>query len=277
MALLELQVDEIFDIDEGLVAIRREIEKNKSIELINIPLKLIRQWHPQLAGKKVTIYNNLIDGLPEDLRDLGREIFTAVEMKGTFYGEVIEKGEIFFKNRIFNIWYQDDTIHNIGSITYRRCVKCIQAMHRDILLKDEMPVLNIMTLYDAEQGMQAIFDAVERSSRVRMVNLPKVLVRKIVTYLETDDVKILCARMSSQARQVSSEHHARVSGGLLNVYSRFKGKKIKSGGIALDDSFFNVDYLEEKIYVIRSIVWPRCPACMSDFYELGWRASRRIR
>jgi hypothetical protein len=277
MALLELQVDEIFDIDEGLVAIRREIEKNKSIELINIPLKLIRQWHPQLAGKQVTIYNNLIDGLPEDLRGLGREIFTAVEMKGTFYGEVIEKGEIFVKNRIFNVWYQDDTIHNIGSITYRRCVKCIQAMHRDILLKDEMPVLNIMTLYDAEQGMQAIFDAVERSSRVRMVNLPKVLVRKIVTYLETDDVKILCAQMSPQARQVSNEHHARVSGGLLNVYSRFKGKKIKSGGIALDDSFFNVDYLEEEIYMIRSIVWPRCPACMSNFYELGWRASRRIR
>ncbi len=277
MALLELQVDEIFDIEDGLSAIRRQIEKNKSVELINIPVELIRQWRSQLAGRQVTVYNNLMDGLPEDLQNLGREVFSAVKMKGTFHGEVIEKGEIFVKNRIFNVWYQDDTIHNIGSITYRRCVKCIQAMHRDILLKDEMPVLNIMTLYGAEQGVRAILDAVEKSSRVRMVNLPGFLVRKIVTSLETDDVKILCAQMSPQAHRISSEHHARVSGGLLHVYSRFKGKKVKSGGIALDESFFNVDYLDDEIYVIRSIVWPRCPACMSDFYELGWRASKRIR
>ncbi len=277
MALLELQVDEIFHIEDGLSAIRREIAKNRSIDLINIPLKLIRRWRPQLAGKQVTLYNNLVEGLPEDLRDLGREVFTAVEMKGTFFGEVIEKGEIFVKNRIFNVWYRKDTLHNIGSITYRRCVKCIQNMHRDILLKDEMPVLNIMTLFDAEQGMRAIFDAVEKSSRVRMVNLPKSLLRKIVTYLETNDVKILCAEMSGHARGVSNHHHTRVSGGLLKVYSRYKGKKIKSGGIALDKSFFNVDYLDDKIYMIRSIVWPRCPACMTDFYELGWRASKRIR
>ena len=277
MALLEFQVDEIFTIEEGLKTLRDEIGKNNGIELINIPVDLIRVWKPQIQGKKVTIYNNLVDGLPADIQDLGKEIFTSVQMRGTFYGQVVEKGEIFLKNKIFNIWYNDKEILNIGSITYRRCVKCIQAMHRDILLEDRVDVLNIMTLYDVTIGTEAILRAVEQSSRVRMVNLPKDLVRKIVIYLNADDIKILCAYSSDQAKKVADQYQAKVSGNLLNVYSKYKGKKVKSGGIALDNSFFSVDYLEDEIYSILGIEWPPCPSCMTNFYELGWRAATKVR
>jgi hypothetical protein len=151
MALLEMQVDEVFTLEKGLETIRNDIESRKRVELINIPLHLIREWEPILKEKKVTFYNNLIDGMPSDIHKLGKEIFTSVQMKGTFYGQVVEKGEIFLKNKIYNIWYRDEEILNIGSITYRRCVKCIQSMHRDIMLEDRMDVLNIMTLYDPER------------------------------------------------------------------------------------------------------------------------------
>jgi len=277
MALLEFQVDEIFSIEEGLKVLREEIERNSSIELVNIPLNLIREWRPLLQGKKVTLYNNLVDGLPADIQDLGREVFTSVKMKGTIYGRVVEKGEIFLKHKIYNIWYDDKEILNIGGITYRRCVKCIQSMHRDILLEDQMDVLNIMTLYDAERGTEAILKAVEKSSRVRIVNLPKILVKKVVVQLDADDIKIICAQRSDEARKVANQYNAKVSGSLLNVYSMYKGKKVKSGGIALDESFFSVDYLEDEIYSILGIEWPRCPSCMTDFYELGWRAATKVR
>lgn len=277
MALLEFQVDEIFTIEEGLKSLREEIGQNHSIELINIPLYLIREWRPLFTGKKVTIYNNLVDGLPPDIQDLGKEVFSSVKMKGTLYGRIVEKGEVFLKNKIYNIWYDGNEILNIGSITYRRCVKCIQSMHRDILLEDQMDVLNIMTLYDASAGTEAILKAVEKSSRVRIVNLPRILVRKIVVQLDADDIKIICAQRSDEARKVANQYNAKVSGSLLNVYSRYKGKKVKSGGIALDDSFFNVDYLEDEIYSILGIEWPRCPSCMTDFYELGWSAASKVR
>ncbi len=277
MALLELQVDEVFSLSSGLDAIEREMKRSRSVEFIHVPLFLLREWQPLLTGKKITLYDNLIEGLPEDLQGLGREVFTSVQMRGTLYGKVVEKGEVFVKNRIFSLWYQGDRILHIGGITYRRCVRCIQSMHREILLQDEREVLNIMTLYDPEAGTEAILRAVEHSTRVRMVNLPKSLVRKIVILLETQDIKILCAERSDEARMVAEEHPARVSAGLLNVYSSYKGKKVKSGGIALDESFFSVDYLGDEIYLILSIVWPRCPSCMADFYELGWRAAGRIR
>ncbi len=277
MALLEFQVDEIFDIEEGLNTMVKEISKNNSIELINIPLDLIRKWRPALQGKRVTLYNNLVEGLPSDIQELGKERFTSVQMKGTFYGQVVEKGEIFLKNKIFNIWYHNEEILNIGSITYRRCVKCIQSMHRDIMLKDEMDVLNIMTLYEPDSGVEAILKAVEKSSRVRVVNLPKSLVRKVVVYLDADDIKIICAQKSDEAKKVASRYHAKISGSLLNVYSKYKGKKVKSGGIALDNNFFSVDYLDDKIYSILGIEWPQCPSCMTDFYELGWRVATKVK
>jgi hypothetical protein len=277
MALLEFQVDEIFNIDEGLETIKNEIGNNARIELINIPLHLIRQWKSVLEGKKVTLYNNHVEGLPPDIQELVKEFFTTVQMKGTFYGQFVDKGEVFLKNKIFNIWYHNEEILNVGSITYRRCVKCIQAMHRDIMLKDEMDVLNIMTLYDPESGVEAILRAVEKSSRVRVVNLPKSLVRKIVVYLDAEDIKILCAQKSDEAKKVANQYQAKVSGSLLNVYSKYKGKKVKSGGIALDNDFFSVDYLDDKIYSILGIEWPQCPSCMTDFYELGWRAATKVK
>lgn len=276
MVLFEMQVDEIFTIETGLSAIREDLERQKSFDLINLPLSLIREWRTILEGKKVTLYNNLVEGLPPDIRDLGREIFTSVRMKGTFYGRVVDKGEVFLRNKIYNIWYSGGEILNIGSITYRRCVKCIQSMHREIMLEDKMDVLNIMTLYDPEKGVKTILDAVATSSRVRMVNLPKNLVREIVVHLDAEDIKIICSRKSEQARKVANQYYARVSGNLLNVYSRYKGEKIKSGGLALDRNFFSVDYLEDKIYMILGIEWPKCPSCMTDFYELGWRVARLI-
>lgn len=277
MALLELQVDEIFTIDKGLRAIEKELARHKSLDLVNIPLPLIRQWKPFLEGKKITLYNNFPDPLPPDIESLVHEVHTTVRMKGTLYGRVVDKGEIFVKNRIFNIWFEGEEILNIGSVTYRRCVKCIQAMHRDIILSEQMDTLNIMTLYEPGPGVKAILDAVKTASRVRIVNLPRFLVRHIVIHLDADDVKILCAEMTEQARKVARRKQARVSGGLLNAYSRYKGKRLKSGGIALNESFFSVNYLDEKIYYIRSIDWPRCPNCMTDFYELGWRAARRVK
>ncbi|MEK6777142.1 MAG: hypothetical protein AABY87_09700, partial [bacterium] len=101
MALLEFQVDEIFTIEEGLRSLREEIGQNHSIELINIPIDLIRKWRPLFTGKKVTIYNNLVDGLPPDIQDLGKEVFSSVKMKGTLYGRIVNKGEIFLKNKIY--------------------------------------------------------------------------------------------------------------------------------------------------------------------------------
>ncbi|MDX1765130.1 MAG: hypothetical protein R3231_12490, partial [bacterium] len=76
MALLELQVDEIFTVDEGFSAIEGELARHKSLDLVNIPIDLIRQWKPLLAGKKVTLYNNLPDPLPPDIESLVHEIHT---------------------------------------------------------------------------------------------------------------------------------------------------------------------------------------------------------
>ena len=277
MALLELQVDEVFSLEQGLAAIARDLAAEKRVELVNLPVRLLREWAPLLRGKQVTIYDGLVDGLPEDLQGLGREVFTSVRMQGTLFGRVVDKGEVFLRHKIYNLWYTGDQVQHIGSITYRRCVKCIQSMHREIMHRESPEVLNIMTLYEPEAGVQAILEAVERSSMVRMVNLPKGLVRRIVVHFDAQDIKILCAERSDQARRVADRFQARVSGSLLNVYSRYRGKKVKSGGLALDDKFFSVDYLGETIYLILGLEWPRCPRCMADFYELGWRAAGKIR
>jgi len=277
MALLELQVDEVFTLEEGFASLQRDLAAERRIELVNLPVHLLREWASLLQGKQVTIYDNLLEGLPADVRGLGKEVFTAVRMQGTLFGRVVEKGEVFLRHKIYNLWYTGDQIHHIGSITYRRCVKCIQAMHREIMHEERPEVLNIMTLYEPEAGIEAILRAVESSSRVRMVNLPKQLVRRIVVHFDAQDIKILCAERSDQARKVADQFQARVSGSLLNVYSRYKGKKVKSGGLALDRKFFSVNYLDETIYLVLGLEWPRCPRCMTDFYELGWRAAGRIR
>ena len=63
---------------------------------------------------------------------------------------------------------------------------------------------------------------------------------------------------------------------LLGVYSVYKGKKVKSGGIAVDDGFFNVDYIGNEILNVRSVMWKKCAECMMSYFDWGWLEARNI-
>ncbi len=276
MALIEAKIDEIFEIEEGLKAIKEGIEASREVELINLPYSLIIELKPFLKGKKVKIHHNKTDELPEEIADLGQVCFTSVEMKGTYKGKVVEKGEVFLKNSIFHVWWDESGIVNIGSIDFKKCARCIMDMHRDIMYLEEMDVLHIMTLYEPEEGLDAIEEAVKRSKRVRMVNMPKIVVKRLYFALQGKDVKIICAEASDEAKRAKEKFDVKIAGGLLGVYSVYKGKKVKSGGIAVDDGFFNVDYIGSEILNVRSVMWKKCAECMMRYFDWGWLEARKI-
>ncbi len=276
MALLEAKVDEIFEIENGIKAIKEGIAASNEVELINLPYNLIIQLKPLLKDKKVKIHHNKTDEIPEEIAELGQVCFTSVEMKGTYKGKVVEKGEVFLRNSIFHVWWDESGIVNIGSIDFSKCARCIMDMHRDIMYLEEMDVLNIMTLYDPEDGLDAIEEAVRRSKRVRMVNMPKIVVKRLYFALQEKDVKIICAEASDEAKRAKEKFDVKIAGGLLGVYSVYKGKKVKSGGIAVDDGFFNVDYIGSEILNVRSVMWRKCADCMMRYFDWGWLEARKI-
>jgi hypothetical protein len=276
MALVEAKVDEIFEIENGIKAIKEGIAASNMVELINLPYDLIIQLKPFLKDKKIKIHHNKSDAIPEEIAELGQVCFTSVEMKGTYMGKVVEKGEIFLRNSIFNVWWDKSGIVNIGSIDFSKCARCIMDMHKNIMYLEEMDVLNIMTLYEPEDGLDAIEEAVKRSKRVRMVNLPKSIVKRLYFALQGKDVKIICAEESEEAKRAKEKFSVKVAGGLLGVYSVYKGKKANSGGIAVDEGFFSVDYIGNEILNVRSVMWKKCAECMMGYFDWGWLEARKI-
>ena len=276
MALVEAKVDEIFEIENGIRAIKEGIAASNVVELINLPYDLIIQLKPFLKDKKVKIHHNKTDAIPEEIAELGQVCFTSVEMKGTYMGKVVEKGEIFLKSSIFHVWWDESGIVNIGSIDFSKCAKCIMDMHRNIMYLEEMDVLNIMTLYDPEDGLDAIEEAVKKSKKVRMVNLPKSIVKRLYFALQEKDVKIICAEASDEAKRAKEKFDVKIAGGLLGVYSVYKGKNVKSGGIAVDNGFFSVDYIGNEILNVRSVMWKKCAECMMSYFDWGWLEARKI-
>ena len=98
---------------------------------------------------------------PEEIAELGQVCFTSVEMKGTYMGKIVEKGEVFLRNSIFNVWWDKSGIVNIGSIDFLSAQGALWICTKNIMYLEEMDVLNIMTLPDPEDGLDAIEEAVK--------------------------------------------------------------------------------------------------------------------
>ncbi|MEW6409101.1 MAG: hypothetical protein AB1488_03190, partial [Nitrospirota bacterium] len=233
MAILEMKVDEIYKIEQGLKAIEDEIKKKRAVDLINLPHSLIFvRLRPLLKDKTVKIYiNNPYEA--EDYMDVGEVIFTSVEMLGNYKGEIVRKGEVFLDGIIYNVWWNEREIVNIGSISFNRCVRCITNMHKDIIHSEELDVLNNMTIYEAKEGIEAIVKAVRESKRVRMVSLPRVVVKRIFPLLKEKELKIICAWEDFALKEKEEGFSVRMPGDILNVYSVYKGIRTVCGGIAV--------------------------------------------
>jgi hypothetical protein len=122
----EAKISTVFgSIDEGINEIKRRIQKSRKIRISNIPMNLLNELEPLLAGKDLKVILPLGEKPHEKLKELGEIATTKARLYVDFKGKEANSGSIIFSDKVFNIVWLDDQIFEIAIMEYGRCVKCL--------------------------------------------------------------------------------------------------------------------------------------------------------
>jgi len=105
--------------------IKRKIQKSRRIRISNVPMKLLNELRPLLAGKDLKIILPLGEKPGEELKKLGEIATTKARLYVDFKGEEANSGSIIFSDRAFNIVWLGNQIFEVTVMEYGKCVRCL--------------------------------------------------------------------------------------------------------------------------------------------------------
>ena len=122
----EAKISTTYEVDQGIQEIKNKIKKSRGIRISNIPMTLLQELKPLLAGKDLKIILPLGQKATEPLKQLGDVATTKARMYVDFKGTEANTGSITFATVIFNIAWLGDKIFNVSTMEYGKCVKCLR-------------------------------------------------------------------------------------------------------------------------------------------------------
>ena len=111
--------------EEGIVEIKRMIQKSRRIRISGIPMKLLEELKPLLKDKDLMIILPLGEKPSEDLLQLAPVATTKAKIYVDFRGQEANSGSVSFASRIFNVIWVGDKILDVSAMEYGKCVKCL--------------------------------------------------------------------------------------------------------------------------------------------------------
>ncbi|MBM4237534.1 MAG: hypothetical protein FJ151_03505 [Euryarchaeota archaeon] len=114
------------NIEEGLEAIRKRLGKSRNVRVNGIPMGLLNELKPMLAGKDVKIILPLGAEKDERLEEIGPVAVTKARIYQRYDDKEVSSGSIIFPDVIFNIVYDGEKILGVSTLEYARCVKCMK-------------------------------------------------------------------------------------------------------------------------------------------------------
>ena len=114
--------------EEGIVEIKRQIQKSRRIRISNIPMSLLEELKPLLKDKDLMVILPLGEEPDETLKQIAQTATTKARIY-TDYKEVeANVGSVYFANTVYNIAWANNQILNVATMEYGKCVKCMQGM-----------------------------------------------------------------------------------------------------------------------------------------------------
>lgn len=132
----------------------------------------------------------------------------------------------------------------------------------------------ISTTYSTtQQAIDEIKKRIEKSRRVRISNVPMMLLKKLLPMLKDKDVKIILPAKEKPTEQLKQIGDVAVQ--KARIYRDYKGTDANVGSIYFSDTFFSVAWAKDKILQIDAMYYDKCVKCMKKMFDIGWRYSEK--
>ena len=112
-------------VEEGIAEIKRQIQKSRRIRISNLPMPLLRELTPLLQDKDLMIILPMDEKPDENLTQLAQTATTKTRIYTDFKGQEANQGSVSFANIVYNLTWANNTILNVSTMEYGKCVKCL--------------------------------------------------------------------------------------------------------------------------------------------------------
>ena len=129
------------------------------------------------------------------------------------------------------------------------------------------------TFRSTEEALEEIKNKIEKSRRVRISNIPMVMLEKLVPLLQGKDVKIILPTGSKPTSELKEIGEVAVQ--KAKIYKDYKGIKANLGSIYFADRIFSVAWNKGEILEIDAMDYDKCVKCMKNMFDVGWRYSEK--
>ena len=129
------------------------------------------------------------------------------------------------------------------------------------------------TFRSTEEALEEIKNKIEKSRRVRISNVPMVMLEKLVPLLQGKDVKIILPTGSKPPSELKEIGEVAVQ--KAKIYKDYKGIKANLGSIYFADRIFSVAWNKGEILEIDAMDYDKCVKCMKNMFDVGWRYSEK--
>jgi hypothetical protein len=127
----------------------------------------------------------------------------------------------------------------------------------------------ISTTYrTVEEAVEEIKKRIEKSKRIRISNVPIVLLEKVLPLLEDKDVKIILPAKEKPTDKLTKI--GEVATQKARIYKDYKGIDANVGSIYFADIIFSVAWIENEILQIDAMNYDKCVKCMKKMFDVGW-------
>ena len=132
----------------------------------------------------------------------------------------------------------------------------------------------LSTTFDTiEEGIEEIKKKIEKSRRIRIINIPMTLLHKLMPLLADKDLKIILPIGEKPIHELQAL--GEIATTKARMYVDFKGKEANTGSVSFSDRIFNIIWINDQIFDISTMEYGKCVRCLLDTFETSWRYSQK--
>jgi len=129
------------------------------------------------------------------------------------------------------------------------------------------------TFCSTTEALKMILEKIAGSRRVRISNIPMVLLDKLSPQLKGKDVKIILPPGEEVNERLKELGEVAVT--KARIYKDYKGVEANVGSIYFSDRVFSIAWVDGKVLQVDAMDYGTCVKCMRKMFDTGWRYSEK--
>jgi len=129
------------------------------------------------------------------------------------------------------------------------------------------------TFASPQEGVQEIKRMIQKSRRIRISNIPQIILEELMPLLKDKDLMIILPPNEKPSEELKLL--APVATAKAKIYVDYMGQEASSGSVNFASRSFSIIWTKEKILAVSAMEYSKCAKCLLETFESSWHYSQK--